>query len=86
MADAGEVQSDPLPQVYYVCALATDGTCEYRLDAERTTVFGRQLDSDVVISDSGCSRLHAKLIVAGGRAKLKNFGSQVGTTLVWNTP
>ena len=86
MADAGEGQSDPPSTKYYVCALASDDSCEYRMNAEGTTVFGRKTDSDVVISDAGCSRMHATLIVVGGRAKLKNFGSQVGTTLVWNTP
>ena len=86
MADAGEGQSDPLPQVYYVCALGNDDSCEYRMNAEGTTVFGRRTDSDVVISDPGCSRMHATLIVADGRAELKNFGSEADTTLVWNTP
>ena len=86
MADAGEDQSDSRSTKYYVCALASDSSCEYRLDAEGTTVFGRRTDSDVVISDPGCSRMHATLTVVDGRAKLKNFGSQVGTTLVWNTP
>ena len=87
MADAGEGQSDPPSTKYYVCALASDGGCEYRMNAEGTTVFGRDTDSvDVVISNPGCSRVHATLIVADGRAELKNFGSQVGTTLVWNIP
>ena len=86
MADAGEDQSDSRSTKYYVCALASDDSCEYRMNAEGTTVFGRRTDSDVVISDPGCSRLHATLIVADGRAELKNFGSEADTTLVWNTP
>ena len=86
MADAGEDQSDSRSTKYYVCALASDDSCEYRMNAEGTTVFGRRTDSDVVISDPGCSRLPATLIVADGRAELKNFGSEADTTLVWNTP
>ena len=86
MADAGEVQSDSRSTKYYVCALASDDSCEYRMNAEGTTVFGRKTDSDVVISDPGCSRMHATLIVVDGRAKLKNHGSEADTTLFWNTP
>ncbi|WP_430591841.1 FhaA domain-containing protein [Humidisolicoccus flavus] len=45
------------------------------------TVLGRGSESDIVVDDSGASRVHAEILWDGSRAQAKDLGSTNGTLL-----